>query len=188
MSYSKSFRITRFPVPRSVFIKIQSQLAHLDPDQRGFVLHVLCSNIINLNKIRHRALGGWLEVGIELPCQWIEKHFPKGFKAAEIDPEVISFEEYSTAVHRCRSFVVSEDLLDTMLGWDPPDIDGAASEPVVNLFDGMPYKVQAPKARENGIFCPKIINDAKRTITTCPFQLRCHYSASGRVKGSNSDR
>lgn len=166
---SHSFLISRFPVPNSIFLLIRNRLAHLSPKDRRFVLHVLVSNLLNLNKIRHRALEGWLDVAVELPSQWITEHFSTNFKVAAIDPTVVSFTNHSTLKHECRAFKASADLLDLLLGWTPKCMREASDEPIVNLFDGKPYAVQAPKEREDGIFSPKIIRDAVKVFGACPF-------------------
>lgn len=168
---SHSFIQSHFSVPYSVFINIHQSIAHLSEDERRFVLHVLVSNVLNLQKIRHHHLDGWLDVAVELPFQWIREHFGAKFRAGEIDSAVVSFKNYSTFKQQCRAFKASEALLDEILGWSPDDLASASDESVVNLFDGKPYVVSAPKERENGIYSPKIIRAAITAFETCPFNF-----------------
>ena len=129
----------------------------------------MVSNLVNLNKIHRHDLEGWLEVGIDLPSAWIKEHFSSKFKATGIDSAVLSFTTYSTAKHECRTFKASDELLDLILTWSPGSLAGASAEPVVNLFDGAPYSVQAPKQWEQGTFSSKIIRGAVKCFQSCPF-------------------
>lgn len=158
-----SYVISRFPVPVSVFSTIEAALAALNAEQRKFLLHVLVSNLINLNKVRHRGAAGWLEVSIDLPCQWVEEHFGRNFKPADIDSRLLVI----TPAHpgQCRSYKAAEHLLDTVLGWTP----SGSSEAIVNVFDGTPYEVRTPTEWEDGIFSSKIVRQAIGTFESCPF-------------------
>jgi hypothetical protein len=171
MSSLKSFSLSRFPVPESVFFAIRSQLSQLEEKQRGFVLHVLVSNVLNLNKIHAHGLEGWIDLGVELPCQWIAEYFGSKFQVSAIDPDVLTFKNHSTEKHECRSFVAAQSLLDVLLGWSPKDVEGALNEPVVNLFDGKPCGVFAPKEWEHGIYTPKVIRAAITAFESCPFNF-----------------
>lgn len=144
-------------------------MAHLAEKERRFVLHVVVSNVLNLQKIRHQHLDGWLDVAQELPFQWVREHFGARFKVTEIDSALLAMRNYSTAKHECRAFKAGAALLDPILGWSPADIAKASEEPVVNLFDGKPYVVSAPKEREHGVYSPKIIRAAIMAFETCPF-------------------
>jgi hypothetical protein len=177
MKPSTSFILTRFPVPHSVYRDIHTQIDKLTISQRHFVLHVLVSNLINLQKIRNRGLDGYLGMGIELPIQWIEEHFTSHFRVSQIDPSLLTMTTYSTLKHECRAFTAGALLLKSILEWSPPP--SGAAEPVVNLFDGRPYEVQAPAQREHGIFSSKIIRDAVKVFDSCPFnevEVRAHLA------------
>lgn len=170
LSSSRSFVFTRFPVPKSVFTALHQRLESLDENERRFVLHVLLSNLNNLNKIREYELDGWLDVGIDLPCQWIRRHFTAKFRATQIDPSIVTFEDYSTSLHQCRKYLVSADLRDLILRWIPNPADD--NDEIVNLFDGKPYTVQAPQEWSHGIYTSKVIRTAVRAIEGCPFNYR----------------
>jgi len=186
-----SFVIHKFPVPKAVSLAVHHELQSLGAEQRRFVLHVLASNILNLNKIHDHGLQGYLDLAIELPFQWIHEHFGREFDATAIDPSVLTLARYSTVAHRCRAFRASDRLLGLMLNGLSGDLAAVVTEPVVNLFDGEPYQVQVPAQWEHGIYSPKVIRDAVRAIDACPFNLasleRHLAELKERFEGSSGD-
>lgn len=189
---SSSFVLSRFPVPASVFLEIDRALAHLNAKQRRLVLHVLVSNLFNLGKMDRHGLFGWIDASVELPCQWMEEHFGSRFRPSEIDASVLTFQNYSTVKHECRSFLASSKLLDLLLEWSPTSVNAASDEPIVNLFDGKPYQVQAPQEWEHGVYSSKIIRRAVAAIQSCPFDyaaLNVHLRKlqAGIAKGAKDE-
>ena len=119
------------------------------------MVHVLVSNLINVNKIHHKGMAGWVDAAVELPVQTIAAEFGKRFKPAAIDRSLLSYVEYGTG--KCRAFTASEALVDAVVQL-PNDTD--LNMPAVNLFDGQPYRVQARSHWQGSGFAPAIISRA----------------------------
>jgi len=164
-----SFVLSRFPVPQTVFDDIDARLSRLPPEPRRFLLHVLASNVLNFHKIDRHDLYGWLDLAIELPCQWVEEHFGRHFDPSTIPPELLSIVPYSTTAHRCRSFRAADLLLLPLLEWAPASTLAASQIPLVNLFTGEPHQPRKLKEWEDGIQCTKPIRDAVASFSECPF-------------------
>jgi hypothetical protein len=109
-----------------------SELSH---KERDFVLHVLVSNLINLNKMNREGMAGWIDVAVELPCQTIRTEFGRKFKPTDMDPSILSCRKYSKDDHMCRAFTADDTLVDAIL--HAPNVHDLAV-PAVNLFDGEP--------------------------------------------------
>lgn len=168
-----SYRISRFPVPLSVFLKIQPLVAGLDKNHRRLVLHVLASNVLNLNKMHRHGLVGWQDLAVELPCQTVRDLFTDKIRPKTVDQSLLIISPYSEG--QCQSFRASDALLDLVLNWSPASAEEASKEPTVNLFDGNAYGIRPPKPGDYDfeIEIPKVVGDAIRCFEHCPF----NYSA-----------
>ena len=148
-----SYITTRYPVPEPVFHKIDRALTGLTSKQGNFILHVLVSNAINLQKNNRHELVGWLDTPIELPSRWIANHFG----SRETPASILTIHPYSTTAHRCHAFEASKSLLDSLLVWSPGSTADTASTRVVNLFDSKDCVRLTPPVWEHGVFSSPVV-------------------------------